>query len=204
MLKNLNLKLEEELINKIKTEANIRGLSQKDLIVKALEHFFVCKKSEETPTLKLIITKYPGYCSKCGRKIDVGEYALYGRTKNGSILICDNCMPIESDKKLLTKHLKIREMNQLIKALKKEIEKYTEKLEDIRILNKYDKLYEDAIKHHKMLMDYLRGWHPQEEEKQLIENMINTQRELMRTIRDIDAFLSSRIKKPIKRRERNR
>ena len=158
MLKNLKLKLEEELINKIKTEANIRGLSQKDLIVKALEHFFICNKAEEIPTLKEIITKYKGKCSKCGRIVDVGEKALYGKTKDGSILICLDCqIGMESDKTIVRRLLKLRKLDREIKALQNQKEQLLNEYEELELKEDFAKLLDNLAGMRKTFVDFM-GW----------------------------------------------
>lgn len=199
MKDRITFRIPQDLKESIEKRLKQDNISLSNFLRKAVEHFLICKKAEETPSLKLIITKYKGKCSKCGREVSVGEWVLWGRSSHGSILICDDCMPVGSDKKLLNRHLKAREMEMLLKALKKEVEKYTRKLEDVRIMNKIEELFKTASEYHKSLMEYMRGYYPKDEEKQIIERMINTERELIRVIRDIDSFLASRIK-PIKKK----
>ena len=109
MKDRITFRIPESLRDSIEKRLKRDKISLSDFIREAIEHFLKCKTTKETPSLKLIITKYKGICSKCGNTVNIGEYALYGRTQDGSaILICDNCMPIGSDKKILQKHLKIR------------------------------------------------------------------------------------------------
>jgi len=117
-LKSILFRAEDNFIDSVKSESQKRHLSQNEIIKKALEHFFICNKADEKQTLTEIITKYKGSCSKCGRTINIGERALYGKTKKGSILICLDCqIGSESDKTIIRRLIKLRKLEREIKAL---------------------------------------------------------------------------------------
>jgi len=205
MLKNFNLKLDETLIEKIKKESALRGLSQKDLVIKALEHFFTCKKTEETPTLKEIITKYKGKCFKCGRSIDIGEPVLWGRTSEGSILICEDCS-INSigDKTLIKWHQKLTKIKRLYKAYQNKIDALAKKFEEMEHIEDFDKIKEIVLEEHKFFMKFKEEmglWGTKELEVK-VEEMINILRKYITFINDFELFIEQTQRTKIKKKTR--
>jgi len=208
-MKLLNLRLEEELIEQIKSEAKQRGITQKDLIKKALEHFFICDKAEEIPTLKEIITKYKGKCSKCGNLIDVGERALYGRTKEGSILICLDCqIGSESDKTIVKRLLKLRKLDREIKALQNQKEQLLREYEELELKADFANLLKHFASMRKAFVEFqswanytqaVKGLRLDELLKRL-DYLIGYADEGLKLIREYNLKRESILKSKIKRR----
>jgi len=208
-MKLLNLRLEEELIEQIKSEAKQRGITQKDLIKKALEHFFICDKAEEIPTLREIITKYKGKCSKCGNLIDVGERALYGRTKEGSILICLDCqIGSESDKTIVKRLLKLRKLDREIKALQNQKEQLLREYEELELKADFANLLKHFASMRKAFVEFqswanytqaVKGLRLDELLKRL-DYLIGYADEGLKLIREYNLKRESILKSKIKRR----
>ena len=120
-MKLVAYRLPEEIIEKIKNESKRKNITQNEFIKQAIEHYLSCriKEKEEIKqaSLKLIVTKYNGKCSKCGSEISIGSLCYYGRDQGKTILICLDCMvENKSDKALASKYLKMRELNKTVKA----------------------------------------------------------------------------------------
>ena len=82
-MRSFPFRTNQKLFETIKQKAKEKNISINELINRAIEHFLNCriKEKEEIKqaSLKLIITKYNGTCSKCGNKIEIGSLAYYGR-----------------------------------------------------------------------------------------------------------------------------
>ena len=157
-MKSILFRAEDNFIESIKMEANQKGLSQNELIKKALEHFFICDKAEEIPSLREIITKYKGSCSKCSRTINMGERALYGKTKEGSILICLDCqIGSESDKTIVRRLLKLRKLDREIKALQNQKEQLLREYEELELKADFANLLKNFASMRKAFVEF-QSW----------------------------------------------
>ena len=205
MLKNFNLKIETSLIDRIKEEAKTRGISQKELIQKALEHFFTCGKAEEMPSLKEIITLYTGKCSKCGRTISIGERALWGKTKEGSILICTSCqIESETDKAIVKRLVKRQQLERQIKALQNQLNLLLGKYEEYKFIDDVQNALNLIAKEHKFFMEYQNqlGTLGIKEEIERIEEMINLLRKVMAWLKDFENYYEQKIRVKVRGRVR--
>ena len=206
MTKIFNIRLEDQLIERIKEEANLRGLSQKDLVIKALEHFFACKKAEEIPSLKEIITIYKGKCSRCGRVINVGERALWGKTHEGSVLLCSECqINSETDKTIVRRLIKRRRLEREIKALQNQLDYLAGEYESKRFILDFQKAKDIILEMHKSFMEYQREfWKYNPEETNLkINEMIETLRTVIKLLNDFETFYQLRLNSKTKRLRKN-
>ncbi|RLC36475.1 hypothetical protein DRH29_04505 [candidate division Kazan bacterium] len=206
MLKNFNLKIETSLIDRIKEEAKTRGISQKELIQKALEHFFVCSKAEENPSLKEIITLYKGKCAKCGKTINIGERALWGKTKEGSILICTSCqINSETDKDIVKRLVKRQRLERQIKALRNQLKTLLVKYEEYDFINNVQRALDLIAQEHKFFMEYqsqlcslgIKG------EIERIDEMINMLRKVMAFLKDFENYYEQKIRVKVRGRLKN-
>jgi pyruvate/2-oxoacid:ferredoxin oxidoreductase beta subunit len=207
-MNEFHFRANDDLTKKIKEEAKNKGISINDFITSAIEHYLTCQNfndKDKEPSLKLIVTKYSGKCSKCSNHIDIGNLAYYGKTDSGKpILLCLDCMiNSQSDRALALRYVRMRQLEKTIKALRKEAESYLSKLEDLQILNKFDSLYQINDELSKMIMSYLKNSFINDDERKALEDVLEQLKENKRTVRDIEDFIQSRFRmqKPNEKRK---
>jgi len=200
----LHTTIDKELYEYLRKESEKRLLDINELLEQIIEHYQSCKVKEKEETkqasLKLIVTKYNGKCSKCGSEISIGSLAYFGKGDRGeTILICLDCMiQNKSDKALASRYLKMRELDKTVKALRKEAEALAEKLEDLQIVQKFDNIHHKNDEAIKLIMDYLKNPFVKEEERKILEDWIRQLEENKRIVRDVEQFIQSRLR-PIKK-----
>lgn len=192
-MKRKGFRLSDDLEKQIlKDQKEKRIESENQYIIDALKHFLSCKKLETTGAMKLIILKYPSHCLKCGNKINVGDYALWGR---GIGAICMDCYVVRiGDKPLIVKFLKMRELKQLIKALNDEANRLGDKVEEGQLYEKMEQMFQDSSEIHKLVMSYLREGLGTEKEKKELEEIIRLREKEFQILRDIEDFLQRKMK----------
>jgi len=146
MTKNITLRLDDKLYEKLEKYAQEHGLSRVKVIEYALELLFNPVDSAEDVkevTLKEIIVKYKTKCIKCNRVIDVGEIAYWG--KNYGVLCYDcylkaNQKAMGADaKKLVKLYKEIRKLKIIKSELQKEVDLLADKLNVYELLDELDK-----------------------------------------------------------------
>ena len=200
------IRLDETLIKKIRETSKQMGITQKELIVRALNQYFnPSTTKEETPTLKEIITIYKGKCSKCGKIINVGERALWGKTPQGSILICADCqIDSESDKTIVKRLIKRRKLDRQIKALQNQLDWLAQQYETQQFILDHQKAVEAISELHKFFTEYqtyLSKWSKEEEQKK-ISKMLEKLKQILSILRDFETFYQLKIKAKIKTKRR--
>lgn len=145
MTKNLTIRLDDKLYEKLDKYAQEHGMSRAQVIVHALELLFnpvdTANDIKEV-TLKEIIVKYKTKCVKCNRIIDVGEIAYWG--KNYGVLCYDcylkaNQKAMGADaKKLVKLYKEIRKLKIIKSELQKEVDILVDKLNVYELLDELD------------------------------------------------------------------
>jgi len=202
-MRSFPFRTNQKLFETIKQKAKENNISINEWINKAIEHFLNCRIKEKEDvkqaSLKLIVTKFSGKCSKCGNEISIGSLAYYGKDQGKTILICLDCMvENKSDKALASKYLKMRELNKTVKALRKEAESLAEKLEDLQIVMKFDNLYQKNDEVIRLIQNYLTNPFSKPEEQRLLEDVIDILKTNKRVAREIEDFIQSRLRLPKK------
>jgi len=87
--KGFFVRLPEDLLEALDRFSQTNNIPKAQIVENALRQYLAAPASEDKkpPTLRQIITKYKGRCSKCSREIDVGEIAFWG----SGILVCYEC-----------------------------------------------------------------------------------------------------------------
>ena len=145
MTKNITIRLDDKLYEKLEKYAQEHGLSRVKVIEYALELLFnpisEAQEAKEV-TLKEIIVKYKTKCIKCNRVIDVGEIAYWG--KNYGVLCYDcylkaNQKAMGADaKKLVKLYKEIRKLKIIKSELQKEVDLLADKLNIYEFLDELD------------------------------------------------------------------
>jgi len=191
------LRANDEIINRLKEEAKKQNISINELIINAINHFFICKEKTESKeaTLKLIVTKFNGKCTKCNAPIPLASHAYYGHDGTGkTILICLDCMvENKSDKALAARYLKLRELQKTVQALKREAEQYAEKLADPQIITLFQKLYTQNDEICKKVREYLTCPTLTEKENKILDEIATQLEQNKRITQDIEIFIRTRL-----------
>lgn len=79
--------------------------------------------------LKFIITRYPGQCTKCGEAVAAGSPAYW----SPDVLMCIDCaVDTKSDKALMSRYLKARELDKILRMLKEESNRYADQINELK------------------------------------------------------------------------
>jgi hypothetical protein len=88
--KGFFVRLPSELLEALDRFCEANNVTKAQVVENALRQYLAAPaegEDKKPPTLRQIVTKYKGRCSKCGREIDVGEIAFWG----SGILVCYEC-----------------------------------------------------------------------------------------------------------------
>jgi hypothetical protein len=86
--KGFFVRLPEDLLKELNRFCETNNISKAQIVENALRQFLAAPVSEErAPSLRQIITRYRGKCTRCGRDIEIGEIAFWG----SGILVCYEC-----------------------------------------------------------------------------------------------------------------
>jgi hypothetical protein len=193
MVKQKSLRIPDDLDKINEDDRKQKNISsENDYYLQALEHFHKCKKLEESASMKPIILRYSGTCLKCKQPVDAGQWALYGR---GVGVVCMDCY-IEriGDKPLIAKFLKMRELDQTVKALRHEALKLADKVEVLQFASKLDAVFKKDEEMRNLVFSYLRQGAAAENERVNLEDIVRAQQELQALLNDLKSFFEKRIK----------
>lgn len=192
-----SIRIPDKLDAGLETEAKNLGLpSLNEAYVEAVRHFLTCKKIETTPALKHIPLKYPGTC-KCGKKLEAGEWAFWGKDATGSIIICNEC-EIEKfgDKATIGKLLKVKELEYARRVLNKEVDTMLEKYREFNFYEIIQELHDQNTATRTLLDKYFQQLGNPDEQKQW-EAFLKAVAELWKIIEEARNFM----KKPWKKKK---
>ena len=86
--KGFFVRLPQELLDALNRFSATTNIPKAQIVENALRQYLAAPVGEDKPpTLKQIITKYRGKCTRCGRDIEIGEIAFWG----SGILVCYEC-----------------------------------------------------------------------------------------------------------------
>jgi len=143
--KQLNVRISGKLYDRLEEFTEKQGISKKEAIEQAIQ-LLLGKQEKEEVGLKQIITKYAGKCSKCGREIQVGEIAFWGK----GVLLCYDCFmqqnaqfATQEGKAIYRYYKQLRKLRALIALSKQELEQLQSKVD---IYETHEKIYEILYK----------------------------------------------------------
>jgi hypothetical protein len=152
-----SVKLSDEAYNTLKELSSKTGKSIRELIEQAVNIAFKnVNLSQDIIDFKqaLITVKYPDKCSICGRQINAGDIALwlkytYADKSMSSKLVCLECY--YNDKTMAKMYLKKKELEQIIRGLKKMADSLSEEVRKLQnevnvflLRKRLKELYEDV------------------------------------------------------------
>jgi hypothetical protein len=163
--RQIKFRLDEKRAKILDEDMKHRGvLNVQKYVEDALDHFPKCPSTEVAQGMKFLILRYATTCLKCHRKMDAGEYALYGR---GVGAVCLDChIERVGDKTTVAKYLRNRELDKVHRALSKECDLLAEKVEVWRTVDKLDALIKSRKNTEELIDKYLKSGlaTPQEQE----------------------------------------
>jgi len=141
----LNVRISAKLYDRLEEFTEKQGISKKEAIEQAIQ-LLLGKQEKEEVGLKQIVTKFAGKCSKCGREIQVGEIAFWGK----GVLVCFDCYMQQNlqyasaeGKAIYRYYKQLRKLRALIALSKQELESLQSKVD---IYETHEKLYEILYK----------------------------------------------------------
>lgn len=190
MSERTTLRLPVKLGKAIDRDFKQMGLpSKNEWLINACEHYLGCKKADATAKMKLIVLQWSAPCKRCGNEVKAGNWALYGRSATGGIVICMDCYVERiGDKALIAKYLKLREWEQISKALKAQCEMYAQRLEGYQLTDNIKELHKQTSDIHAKIMDFIKKVGTAEEAKAL-EDVVRMARKQLETIGNIQDFI---------------
>mgnify|MGYP000722277433 CR=1 FL=1 len=188
-----NIKLDETTIQKIREISKSEGITQGELIKRLIENYDKLRQDKEI-TLKRIITKYEGRCSKCGSKIPVGSMAFWSQ----GVLVCMDCYVLSfGDKALATRYLKMRELQLIIKELRKEANELADMVNNYRYQSELNNLFGKLERLIKLNEDYYKTF---KDEK--IKELTEFYKKVAKDFDDLRLIIESKIFANIKKKKR--
>ena len=209
------IRLDNDIVSELKQFSQSKKIKVKDIIrflwnLNKKYDFFdsnwmykVIDESRRIPTLKEIITKYRGRCSKCGRIIEVGEKALWGvDEQKGTILICIDCqIENETDKAIVSRLIKKRRLEREIKALNNQLKILASKYEEYKFLDDFHEAYNLLMTYHKYFTEFQNelGRYSAKEVIERIDRMLELLEKMIERTKDFDTYLQEKMKGRIKK-----
>jgi Ribbon-helix-helix protein, copG family. len=135
------VKISDEIYNKVKELAEKTGKSIREIVEEAI-NIYILGKSEavdkdiKNVKEKWIVAKFQSKCVKCGKQINQGDMAYwihieYVDGSKRSIIYCTDCYYTSIDTALAKKYLKMKELETVIRGLKKEADRLAEEVKQL-------------------------------------------------------------------------
>ena len=196
-VKELRIKLDAELYDKLKEKADKKGLSMKDYLLPVLEAL-VKKESvdfiKKPPKTAVISLKYPTRCLRCGRELKETELAYW---VEGVGVYCLDCYYSHFDKSLAKMYLRKRELERVIKELKKQADSLADFIIEHRKLSELKRVYDEGIKAVQTLRWLVSRF---KEDTELINKLLEVEaelREIKSKLLTIEKFLLTKKEKAV-------
>lgn len=131
MVKELSVKLSEDIYEKIEKLVEKTGKSKADIIREALLLYIGAEPGEKAVESSKSYIKpalYSGRCSRCNREIQQGELAgfikiVYTDKSSRTFAYCLDCYNLLSDKTILSLELKKHRLKRVVTALQRQMSK---------------------------------------------------------------------------------
>jgi len=189
----VKVKLQDDLYQKLQEHAEKNNISIAEVIRDSIRSYLekTEPQTEQMPTLKMIITKYKSKCSKCNRDIQVGEIAYWSK----GVIVCLDCIIASmGDKTLATKYIKKRELEKVIKGLKKIADELEERIAERQAQLKALEIEQKKAEIYELLEDYLKNFNEQQ-----IKEIYEKLKELEEKVEEAKIALTIKIKKQKKK-----
>jgi hypothetical protein len=188
-----SLRLADKLLKALEEDMkqrNVKTLNEE--IIDALTHFLKCHSTDEAQMMKLIILRYKAKCLKCGREVEAGEYAIYGR---GVGAICLDChVQRVGDKTSVAKYLRNRELDKVFHALKRECETLAERVEVFRTVDKFETILQAQKNVNELIEKYLKSGLASPQEQELLLELKERKKNLESLEEDVRKFIEKYLK----------
>jgi Ribbon-helix-helix protein, copG family. len=206
------VKISDEVYSKVKELAEKTGKSIREIIEEAI-NIYILGKSEavdkdiKNVKEKWIVAKFQSKCAKCGKQINQGDMAYwihieYVDGSKRSIIYCTDCYYTSIDTALAKKYLKMKELETVIRGLKKEADRLAE---EIRTLEQKANILrlEKEIEEFWFAFRTTFGNNP---ESTILRNFLNKLEDLINKVREIEALqlgVQTQVENILRKRVRN-
>jgi Ribbon-helix-helix protein, copG family. len=138
---SVQVKISEEVYNKVKEIAEKSGKSIREVVEEAINIYLLGKsdaidKDVKSVKEKWIVAKFQSKCAKCGKSINQGDMVFwvhieYADNSKRSIVFCTECYYTSIDTALAKKYLRAKELEAIIRGLKKEADRLAEEVKQL-------------------------------------------------------------------------
>lgn len=205
------VKIDDESYHLLEQLASKTGASIKDMVSKAVKLLYMGEsnvsidKEVSEITEKIITLKYPTRCRKCNREVREGEHAyyvkyLYNDNTAKSIVYCIDCYheTLISDKVLAKLYVKKKELERVIKALRKEADAL---VDDAEITSKINEVMNVINKIYNTGIDVLSILTTNEDKTEKIDELVATSEELKKLLAELKQVVAQARQVKKKHRE---
>jgi len=192
-MQELKIRLDEDTLNKIKELSEKHNMTISDIVRDAIKSYIEKTEpsTEQMPTLKMIITKYKSKCSKCGKDIGIGEVAYWSK----GVIVCLDCIIASmGDKTLATKYIKKKELEKVIKGLRKIADELEERIAEYQQRLKAMEIEQKKAEVYDMLNDYLKHFNDKR-----LEEIANKLKEIEEKVEEAKIALTLKLKQSKKK-----
>ncbi|MEM4847786.1 MAG: ribbon-helix-helix protein, CopG family [Thermosphaera sp.] len=201
MVKEVSVKLSEDIYEKLEKVAEKTGKSKSDIIREAVLMYIGAEPGEKTVESSKSYTKpalYSGRCSKCGKEIQQGEIAgfikvVYSDKTSKTFVYCLDCYNSLSDKTIVSLELKKHRLKRVVTALERQVSRLLSVYDE---LEKVNELYTAIRNYVSDLSRYLEQvYHSRDDEaRKLIEKLVFELSELNNRLADFTRLVELRRK----------
>ncbi|MEM2848550.1 MAG: hypothetical protein QXM79_07255 [Zestosphaera sp.] len=205
------VKIDDEAYQLLEQLANKTGSSIKDVVSKAVKLLYTGEsnvsidKEVSEITEKVITLKYATKCKRCSRELKEGEHAyyvkyLYNDNTAKSLVYCIDCYheTLISDKALAKLYVKKKELERVIKALRKETDTL---VDDAEITSKINEVMNVINKIYNTGIDVLSILTTNENKAEKIDELVATSEELKKLLAELKQVVAQAIRQ-VKKKHR--
>ncbi|MEM2262116.1 MAG: hypothetical protein QXK24_06665 [Ignisphaera sp.] len=202
------VKIDDEAYQLLEQLANKTGSSIKDVVSKAVKLLYTGEsnvsidKEVSEITEKVITLKYATKCKRCSRELKEGEHAyyvkyLYNDNTAKSLVYCIDCYheTLISDKALAKLYVKKKELERVIKALRKEADAL---VDESHVVSKINELLDIVNKLYGKVRD-IYSYLPNTSED--IDKLLDLSEQLRTTLAELKQVVAQAIRQ-VKKKHR--
>jgi Ribbon-helix-helix protein, copG family. len=204
----IQVKISEEVYNKVKEIAEKSGKSIREIIEEAINIYLLGKsdaidKDVKSVKEKWIVAKFQSKCVKCGKTINQGDMVYwvhieYADNSKRSIVFCTECYYTSIDTALAKKYLRAKELEAVIRGLRKEADRL---VEEIRQLESKVNLLKVEREIEEFWFNF-RSVFTNNPDVVVVREFLNKLEELINKARELEAFVSVKPRRAGKRVEK--
>jgi Ribbon-helix-helix protein, copG family. len=206
MTSAVQIKISEEVYNKVKEIAEKSGKSIREVVEEAINIYLLGKSKAVSKDIvkhrqSWIVARHEDECEVCKRKVEAGTrvywmFFEYSDGKKHSTVICPECYYSQIDVALAKRYLKVKELEATIRGLKKEADRLAEEV----------RLYEQRVNILKLEKEIEEFWYSfrtaftNDPSVTTVREFLNRFEDLINKARELEAFASINQGEKLKKR----